>query len=115
MAFSDLKISVFTKPWKTMPLPKLAAHVKSMGTDGIELPVRPGFQVEPRNAARDLPAAVDILGDHGLQIFSIAADPVPELIAACGDAGVGILRTMPKIEHHETYLSILNKRKRNAS
>jgi len=55
---------VFTKPWK-IPLPELAAFVKGLGFDGIELPVRPGFQVEPQDVARKLPEAVRILGDLG--------------------------------------------------
>ncbi len=104
MTFEDLKVSVFTKPWKSLSLSDLAARVKSMGMDGIELPVRPGFQVEPDNIRRDLPGAVKVMGDHGLRIFSIATDPTPELIESCGEAGVGILRTMPKIETGETYL-----------
>ncbi len=104
MAFRDLQVSIFTKPWNALALPELAARVAAMGMDGIELPVRPGCQVEPANVRRDLPAAVGIMKDHGLRIFSVAADPVAETIEACGVSGVGILRTMPKIEDGESYL-----------
>ena len=37
---SNYKFSVFVKPWKGKPLPEIAAHIKSLGFDGIELPVR---------------------------------------------------------------------------
>jgi len=104
MTFKDLRISLFTKPWKSLSLPELAAHVKSMGMNGVELPVRPGFQVEPANVRTALPEAVKVMADHGLKIFSIGSDPLPEIIEACGSCGVGILRTMPKIETHQTYL-----------
>jgi hypothetical protein len=30
-----------------MPLPELAEFVNTLGIDGVELPVRPGYQVEP--------------------------------------------------------------------
>lgn len=39
------QFSVFTKPWR-MPLPDLGRHVQSLGFSGVELPVRPGYQVE---------------------------------------------------------------------
>ena len=33
----------------TMPLPELGQKAHGLGFHGIELPVRPGFQVEPQN------------------------------------------------------------------
>ena len=48
------ELAIFTKPWKTLSLPDLAEHIKSLGFDLIELPVRPGFQVEPDYIERDL-------------------------------------------------------------
>ena len=56
------QLALFTKPWKSLPLPDLARHIQSLGFDLIELPVRPGFQVEPANIERDLPAAVKAAG-----------------------------------------------------
>ena len=47
------QLAIFTKPWKALSLPELAEHIKSLGFDQIELPVRPGFQVEPDNIERD--------------------------------------------------------------
>jgi sugar phosphate isomerase/epimerase len=96
MSTSDIVFGVFTKPWK-MPLPDLAAHVKRLGYDAIELPVRPGFQVEPEKIAVALPRAVKQFADHGVAIASIAGPTDERTIAACADAGVPIIRTMVEI------------------
>ena len=54
----DPLLTVFTKPWKTLSLEALADQVANWGFHGIELPVRPGFQVEPQNAIEALPRGV---------------------------------------------------------
>ena len=87
----SVEFTVFTKPWKG-PLAEMAKHVKEMGFDGVELPVRPGFQVQPDSIATGLPEAVGILGDHGLRIGSLAGPIDEPAIAACGAAGVKIIR-----------------------
>ena len=51
------KLALFVKPWRALDLPQLARHVRKLGFDLIELPVRPGFPVEPKHIERDLPAA----------------------------------------------------------
>ncbi|MDQ2798428.1 MAG: TIM barrel protein, partial [Armatimonadota bacterium] len=92
----NTQYSVFTKPWK-MPLPELGQHVRRLGFDGIELPIRPGFQVEPVNVARDLPAAARILGDFGLQIRSVAGPTDEATISACAEAKISLIRIMVDI------------------
>lgn len=94
---SGLAFSVFTKPWKTQSLAELARFVSSLGFDGIELPVRPGFQVDPAQVERDLPMAVRIFGDHGLKIFSVAGLADEATIAACAATGVPMIRIMVPI------------------
>jgi len=88
-----ISFSVFTKPWKE-PLAQLAPRLSALGFDGVELPVRPGFQVVPERAATDLPEAARLLADHGLRIFSIASTADEPTIAACAEAGVPIIRIM---------------------
>jgi sugar phosphate isomerase/epimerase len=102
--------SVFTKPWKTA-LTDLAKHVRKLGFDGIELPVRPGYQVEPRFVAKGLPNAVKILADNGLQIFSIAGPTDEATIAACGEAGVPVIRICVGIEGNH-YLAEETRRRK---
>ncbi len=81
-----ITLSVFTKPWK-MSLPELARFVSGLGFDGIELPVRPGYQVEPHQINRDLPLAVRTLADHGVRITSVATEPTPEAITGVRRGG----------------------------
>lgn len=83
--------TVFTKPWK-MALPELGVFVKKLGLDGIELPVRPGYQVEPERVEKDLPRAAAILADCGVRIGSIAGPTDERTIAACAEARVPIIR-----------------------
>ncbi|HEU5090918.1 MAG TPA: TIM barrel protein [Roseiflexaceae bacterium] len=94
----SISLSVFTKPWRG-PVAELAARMGALGVAGVELPVRPGFQVEPQQAARDLPAAARLFGQHGVAIASIAATPTPELIELCAGLGIPVIRTMAPIEH----------------
>lgn len=96
-----INISVFTKLWNE-PLPALVRKLCELGADGLELPVRPGYPVEPARLETDLPAAARLFADAGLRIFSIAP-PVEmqvdeRLIAACGAAGVPMIRTMIPID-----------------
>jgi sugar phosphate isomerase/epimerase len=100
MSSQQINFSLFTKPWRRLPLTGLAQFVAGLGFDGVELPVRPSYQVLPEQVARDLPPAVRRLADHGLKVFSVAppAGPVDErLIAACAEAGVPLIRVMAPI------------------
>jgi sugar phosphate isomerase/epimerase len=98
---SDMAInvtwSVFTKSWK-MPLPELGRFIKGLGFDGIELPVRPGFQVEPEKAGKDLPAAAKVLADFGVRIVSVAGSTDERTIAACGAAGIPTIRVCEHVD-----------------
>ena len=88
---SDPILTVFTKPW-TGPLPELADTVAGLGLQGVELPVRPGYQVTPETAAAGLPAAARTLAARGLSIRSIAGSIDEATVAACGEAGVPMIR-----------------------
>jgi sugar phosphate isomerase/epimerase len=98
-----ITFSVFTKPWKTLPLPQLGQLVSGLGFDGIELPVRPGFQIEPEDVA-SLPRAAETLAEYGVSIFSVAGPSDEATIAACAEAGVPIIRVMAPIAQGEAYL-----------
>ena len=87
---NEIEFTVFTKPWK-MPLPELGKFVKELGFDGIELPIRDGYQVEPGKVTA-LPEAAGVLGDLGVKIGSIAGPTDEQTITACGEAGIPIIR-----------------------
>ena len=44
------RYSVFTKPWKDISSDRFCELVSGMGFDGIEFPLRDGYQVTPANA-----------------------------------------------------------------
>ena len=90
-------LAVFVKPWKSLSLPELGAHVRGLGFEWIELPVRNGFACQPETIARDLPEAVRILGEEGVRILNVTVDlPMDDerLYAACADAEVDLNRVM---------------------
>lgn len=92
------RFTVFTKAWPQLELAKLGDLVRGLGFDGIELPVRPGFQVTPEAVTRRLPEAARILADRGVKIGSVAGPIDEPTIAACGESGVPIIRVMAPID-----------------
>jgi sugar phosphate isomerase/epimerase len=104
MGDQRIRLTVFTKPWR-MPLPELAAHVSALGFDGVELPVRPGYPVDPENVGAELSRAVAILGDRGIRIDSIAGPTDERTIAACADCGVPVIRVCLEIRRGEGYMA----------
>jgi sugar phosphate isomerase/epimerase len=98
------QFTVFTKPWK-MPLPELGRFVSQLGFDGVELPVRPGYQVEPENVEAGLPEAVRVLGDQGVKISSIAGPTDERTIGACAAAGVPVIRICVSIPAGTRYFA----------
>ena len=95
--------SVFTKPWKDMEAAALGAFVQRLGFEGIEFPLRPGYQVEPENAEKGLPSLARTLAAHGVRIMSVAGPTDEPTFAACAKAEVPVIRIMCPIRG-ETYL-----------
>jgi len=104
MSAKPVEFTVFTKPWRTLSLSALGAFVKGLGFDGIELPVRPGYQVTPDAIATDLPKAVRTLAAEGVKITSVAGSTNEATIAACAEAGVPIIRVCLDIPPGRAYL-----------
>lgn len=103
MAKNEIQFSVFTKPWKTLSVEQLAEKIRALGFDGIEFPVRDGFQVEPRNAVKQLPVLSRTMADYGLQIFSVASSTDEAIFEACAAAGVPVIRIMLDIDFMAGY------------
>jgi sugar phosphate isomerase/epimerase len=104
MSTDKILFSVFTKPWK-MDLAELGEFVSGLGFDAVELPVRPGFQVEPENVTRGLPAAVRRLAGCGVQIASIAGPTDEATIATCAQEGILIIRVCLCMDAGEDYMA----------
>ena len=107
----QIVFSVFTKPWRG-PLPELGEMVARLGFGGIELPVRPGYQVEPADALAGLPAAARTLGEHGVKIESVAGTADELTIRACAEAGVPVIRIMAPVEGASYLESVERTRRR---
>ena len=73
MKGTDVYFAVFVKPWKSLSLPELARHIRQLGFEWIELPVRPGFPCEPETIEKTLPEAVRVLREEGVQVLNITA------------------------------------------
>lgn len=106
-------ITVFTKPWPDDSLPRLADKIAALGADGVELAVRPGYQVTPETIGRMLPEAVRIFAERGLVIASIASEADERAIAACGEAGVPLIRVMAPIDLQIGYLASVDRHRRH--
>lgn len=90
-------LAVFVKPWKSLSLQEVGAHVRGIGFEWIELPIRPGFPCQPETIETDLPQAVKILANEGVKILNVTADmPLDDerLYAACAEADVTLNRVM---------------------
>lgn len=107
MSKCQVQFSVFTKPWKT-PVAELGAFVAGLGFQGIEFPLRPGYQVEPANARQGLPALAKELAKFGVKIMSVAGPTDEATIIACAEAGVPVIRTMANVGP-EGYVASVNK------
>ena len=94
---TDIELAVFTKPWNDA-IEKVADRMANLGVQAIELPIRPGYQVTPETVKTALPAVVRALAARDLTICSVAAPLDDSIIAACGDNGIPIVRTMVGID-----------------
>jgi sugar phosphate isomerase/epimerase len=99
----SFRFSVFTKPWK-LEIAELGAMVARLGFDGIELPVRPGYPVNPDNVVAELPKAAQLLQEeYGIRIESVAAPTNKATISACYAAKVPVIRICPSVPTGKSY------------
>ena len=91
---------LFVKPWKNLSLIEMARHVRALGFDNIELPVRAGFWCEPEQIETDLPKITAQLADEGVRVGNITANNALDdesLYAACAEAGIPMSRIMCRV------------------
>jgi len=92
---------MFTKHLEGRDLPGIIECLKAAGVEGADLCTRPGYPVDPDNAATALPAAAKQFQDEGLCIPIVTTpgeftEPTvsyaESLMAACAEAGVGLIK-----------------------
>ncbi|WP_421110203.1 sugar phosphate isomerase/epimerase family protein [Streptomyces sp. NEAU-S77] len=89
--------SVFTKPWSRLPGEELGKLVAGLGFSGAEVPVRDSAHVTPAEAERLLPVFAAQLRAEGVEVISVASDLGEPVFAACGAAGVPMIRVMAEL------------------
>jgi len=87
------KLCFFSKPLPDMDWRRLAQSVKRLGFDGVDLTVRKGGHVKPERAAEDLPKAVSVIREEGLDVPMITT----ALISADDPTARPILSTAAKL------------------
>ncbi len=98
-----VRFSVFTKPWPKTPLGAMAKTVRKLGFDGLEFPLRTGYQIEPETAEEELPKLVATCADFGLEVFSVASSLEEYVFAGCAAAGIPLIRVMTNFKRDLGY------------
>jgi L-ribulose-5-phosphate 3-epimerase len=93
-------ISIFSKHLQWLGYKEMAILAREMGFTGIDLTVREGGHVEPENAGRDLPEAVNTIRKEGMEVPMITTgitdpeDPLTlRILESAGKLGIPVYRT----------------------
>ena len=89
-----MKIVAFTKSFRDWPVAVVGHRFKQIGLDGMDLTVRRGGHVEPKDAAEQLPLAAKAALEAGTEILTLTTDitePTAEaeaVLAAAAKLGI---------------------------
>lgn len=89
-----VEVGAFTKSFQDRPIPEVCRIFKKLGLDGLDLTVRRGGHIEPKNVTEELPRAAEAAKKAGLRILFLTtgitdADADAErVLAAAAKAGV---------------------------
>lgn len=92
------KVCVYTEHFQSLPIPQVCKLFQTMGVDGLDLTVRPGGHIEPRDVKAKLPKAAQVASDHGLQIMNLTTSitaanrAAEETLAACQQLGISRIK-----------------------
>ena len=94
-----MRYVMFSKHLQPLPIPEIGRIIKELGFSGVELTVRPGGHIQPDEVDTELPRAVEVFGELGLDLPAIVVeihrrDPDAEAVCrAAGRVGATVLRT----------------------
>jgi len=83
------KVCTYTEHFQKLPIPQVCKVFNRIGIDGLDLTVRPGGHIEPKNVKKELPLAVKAARDHGLKIMMLTTGitspdrHAEEIVSAC--------------------------------
>ena len=92
------KLAVFSESFQDLPIPEVCRIFAAMGLDGLDLTVRPGGHIDPKDAPEQLPKAQQAAREAGLEILFLTTnvtdkdDESERLLAACAEAGVSKIK-----------------------
>ena len=87
------KVCTYTEHFQKLPIPEVCKVFKRIGVDGLDLTVRPGGHIEPKDAKDELPKAAQVARDHGLEIMMLTTGistpdrHAEEIVATCPRTG----------------------------
>jgi sugar phosphate isomerase/epimerase len=76
-----MKTVAFTKSFQDWPIPVVCHRFREIGLDGLDLTVRAGGHIEPREVEEQLPLAVKAAQEAGVEIAFLTTDitdPTPQ-------------------------------------
>jgi len=91
-------VCAYTEHFQKLPIPEVCRVFKQIGVDGLDLTVRPGGHIEPRNAKRELPLAGKTAKQHGLKIMMLTTaittpnQQATDILTACRDLGIAKIK-----------------------
>lgn len=65
------KVCTYTEHFQKLPIPEVCKVFKRIGVNGLDLTVRPGGHIDPKDVKEALPKAAQAARDHGLQIMML--------------------------------------------
>ena len=83
------EVCTYTEHFQKLPIPEVCKVFKRIGVDGLDLTVRPGGHIEPKNVKDELSKAVKAALEHGLEIMMLTTDistpdrQAEEIVATC--------------------------------
>lgn len=92
-----MKFIMFTKHLQGLEIPDIMKALKSVGVEGADLCVRPGYPVNPENVDKELPKIARQFAYEGLciplvttpgEFTNASVDYAECMYAGCGEAGV---------------------------
>ena len=95
---SPNKLGAFTKSFQDRSIPEVCRIFKEIGLDGLDLTVRGGGHIDPKNVEKELPKAVQSAKDAGLEILFLTTeitDPshdAERVLAAAAEQGINRIK-----------------------
>lgn len=92
------EVCVYSEQFQSLSIPDFCQMLKQMEVDGLDLTVRPGGYIEPKNARDKLQVAAQAAQDHGLKIMMLTTGitapdrDAEEIFAACQRLGINRIK-----------------------